>query len=648
MKVWVDDNAPIRIPSDGEKDMQTGQRWILNRSFPFQNRVKIKLWDAEDIIADNDLGEVEIEATLKHRATGSFTGGGILISANYTLWYEVIQSGVDPAVAHQLDRVSLRQMLGRMGRGVLTPDDHAELIGEDAIYQCAEVISLRDTLCFHASQDQGKGDTNSVRTWINRHCNPWGEESVIPLDATPQGQPKFFSAIYDNWVPVKDEQSYCVAGFQLYSRHTNTDWSANHETMDWNWDQVLDPAFTYMLNYCAVSVELNDGTQFPTIEHIFDIGHAPVHVEIHPAHTIVREHTTAAPMGNGGAMVPVNRAIIGMGLSGGFPLGLVGGGGERWDAELDGVPDEIGGDTENCWPTNLKRHPLKFKLFPPVPRPSDTAVLTYQLVLCEYIQVPPDQGKLYDFLELCQYADPAAAGLEGRAKELAFRVWDRDQGLPAGFVPQVAPAALRPKLTRRRNAYFDVEVDLAPASQIPVGYYAIVECGWDDRGEDHQIYQFDVTFEELTVHETEGLVDDEWRLYYGVNGQWAAWWAAVDEGATYDSAELTSGDWLPWLERFGYTPTGTTTFRVWTIDNMPLSIRDCGIEHWGFDFENAFLDRVEITAPGPDHFGAILNHDEVSLEQDDGNVLTFRAKGTAPGEEATVHEWKIKIERSVL
>jgi hypothetical protein len=462
-------------PSKMRKDVNTAERWLLNVSYTFRYRVRIKLMDEDWPDPDDFLGEIEIGPELKHRAKAKFKEDG----ADYTLWYEVI----DPAEAHEIARISLRQMLGRMGRGVLSQHEYQELIARDSIYRCSEVISLRNTIRFHARQDRGKGNTSSVKTWINRHCNTWGEGSVIPVSATPEAYRAWEIALGEpDWVPVKDEKSYCVAGFQHYSRCTDTDNPISHETRDWNWDQILDPAFTYMLNYTAKTKELNSGLQFPYIHnewetgsmpvqwrpfwgeyvtvwgrHIFDVAHMPVTPEMHPAYTIIREHTTAAPLGDGGAMVPANRAIIGMGLSGGFPGNV----GSRWKDEFGGKPGEIRGDTEDCWATNLKRHPLKFNLFPPVPSPSDAAVLRSRIILCEYIQVP-DWGKVDDFLELCQYDDPADGG-----RELAFRVWDRGAELPRGFLPRAAPAALRPKLTLRSNAYFDVEVNVVGAKEVP-------------------------------------------------------------------------------------------------------------------------------------------------------------------------------------
>lgn len=637
------DSCRLEVRVDGgpvdemNHDLNTGERWLLNKSYPFTNEVRIKLYDEDEPDADDFLGEVIIGPTLTHRANGRFT----LDDAKYILWYEIIPTGSSREQFHRPTMISLRQMLGRLGRGVLTQAQQDEIVAGALIYRCSEYISFRDTVAFHAKQDGGQDNTSSVRMWINRHCNPWGEETVIPVSQTPRAFTKIEIGLgASNWLPVTDEKSYCVAGFQHYSRQTETDYPFAHRTMDWNWDLFFDPPFTYMLNYTANAKDLSGGIKFPYVEnegetgslpvqwrpfwgehvilqgrHIHDVGHLSVMPEIHPAHTIVREHTTAAPLGNGGAMVPANRAIIGMGLSGGFPGNV----GSRWQDETGAnPPDGIFFNTD-CWVTNLKQHPLKFQLFPPVPRPSPTAVLRSRIVLSEFIQVA-NWGEVNNFLFLCGNDDPAEGG-----SDLGFRDWSHSAGHPVGFVPVAAPAALQPSFTRRHNAYFDVEVNLDAATQIPVGYYAIVECGWSEPGA-HVLNQFEVTFETVKAVEIEEILWDDWHMYYGVNGQWVAWWTEnfIEEGETY---------------------THNQTFRIWTVDDLPILIRDCGIEWDGFDFGNNFLDRVEITVPGPNYFDGIVNYPGVELISQVGNTLRVKAKGWEMNPEDTKHEWTLRIER---
>ena len=391
LEISVDGQDPTKM----RRRLNNGDKWILEMPLVFQNDVRINLWDEDWPDGDDHLVEVVIGTEFKHRAWGNFT----LDDASYTLWYEVMDVTTNPVKYHRLPNsdhpeISFRQMLGRFGRGVMPKQFHQKLM-TTAIYQCSEVISLRDTFQFHAMQDRGKGSTNSVKTWINRHCNLWGEETVIPIRDTPEGYSKAEIGVdgKSNWKAVESEQSRVVAGFQHYSRRVGSDLFISHETMDWLWDQVVDPAFTYMLDYTAKRKNIMDDRDgdlekviqfihnewetgsFPVQwrpfrgeyvttwgRHVFDVGHAPVYVEMHPAHTLIREHTTAGPLGNGGTWVPVNRAIIDMGFSGGFPKYV----GSRWKDEFGEKPDDIWGDTVHCWATNLKKHPLKFRLFPPV------------------------------------------------------------------------------------------------------------------------------------------------------------------------------------------------------------------------------------------------------------------------------------------
>jgi len=345
---------------------------------------------------------------------------------------------------------------------------------------------------------------------------------------------------------------------------------------------------------------------------------------MHPPHTIVREHTTAASLGVGGTMVPANRAVIGMGISGGFPTQI----GSRWRDEFgEALPESIAMLIGGCWATNLKRHPLHFRIFPPVPRPSASAVLRARVVLCEYIRVP-DDARTVAFLLRCRGDDPASG-----AGGLGFRVWDRGANLPSGFRPVLAPANLRPRLTLRHNAYFDVEVDLSAVSQNPLGYYAVVECGWSEKGQ-HALRRFDVTFQKVKAVRTEEVWDD-WHLYYGVNGQWAAWWTSnfVEEGRSY---------------------TRNTPFRCWTVDDMPLLIRDCGVEWDGTDAWNENMDSLEITARGPGYLDAISGHPGVQVISRTANTLNIRAKAwltvhslTPEYEEIvkTRHEWTMAVKQ---
>ncbi len=463
------------------------------------------------------------------------------------------------------------------------------------------------------------------------------------------------------WVVVKDEKSYCMAGLQRLSRQTNTDYFYNHETMDWNWYQLLDPSFTYLLNYTAKRIDLLDGNVVPSTEnewevgsfpiqwrpfwgeyvinwgrHIYDVAHTPVKVEMHPAHTIIRQKTTAAPIGKNGEFVPVNHAVIGMGLSGGFTSHI----GSRWKDETgSNRPNGIWGDTEKCWVTNLKKHPLKFKMFPPANRPEPDSQLVYRITLCEFIQVN-DWSGVEDFLELCQNDDPAD-GSEG----LAFREWNRERNLPSGYRPEITPTIIQPKFTLKEDRYFEVSIDLSSINKIPVGYYAKIECGWDKRPTNHKIFKFTVMFETLTVHSFVSPTYDytntsvfDWLLYYGANGEWNAWYPnVVRQNGIY---------------------TLNKKVDVLTNENMPLIICDNGIEWGGYDDGNYYLDSMEIFASGPDHFAEILKMPGVTkidwTKDNSKETLIFgiqvwnskekNGKKEKNGDGAE-HEWKISIIR---
>jgi hypothetical protein len=352
--------------------------------------------------------------------------------------------------------------------------------------------------------------------------------------------------------------------------------------------------------------------------HIYDIGHAPVKSEFHPGHSIVREHTTAEPFGDGGTYTPANRAVVGMGLSGGFP----GGADDRWDREFGGILDGVWGDTTDCWATDLRDHPLEFKLFPPVEQPSSDASLSVDVEFAEVITA--SSGDEVDaFLELCQSSDPASGG-EG----LGFRFWDESE-LPGRFEPESAPSSFEPTVTTH-DGYAEVAVDLS-GGEIPLGYYASVTCGWDERAPGRDVYEFDVTFDDLEVEGIDDWYWDDWHLYYGVNGRWSAWYTddTIEEGESYDLG---------------------TTFRVRTIDDLPLLLRDCGVEWDGMDFGNTDLDQVRVGLNGPDHLGELASTDGVQQLSGGSDAGRFRVEATetAGAHESAEHEWLLDVERREL
>ena len=530
---------------------------------------------------------------------------------------------------------------------------------------------------------------------------------MIPIESTPLQtafkETPLASMKAPNWLTVKDEKTYRISGFQHYSYQTKEDSPATHETLDWNWDQIPDPSFLYMLAYGAESFNPKSSNPVPRIHnewetgsmpmqwrpfwgeyvttvgrHVWDTGHQPIKTEMHPVHTILREHTSASPLGKPGQLVPVNRAILGMGFSGGFPHKTR----ERWKMEtgLTDIPDDIDADQTDCWPTDLRRHPFRFKLFPPTAKPSKNAVLKYKVSLCEFIPCPSWE-RVNDFLDLCQNDDPeegdhpiilqpplprlsATTIASGYAffpgmhltnlvnppdpRQYAFQIWDRTQQLPSGFPPEVTPAQFLPQISLKNDQYFDIEVDLQHSKYLVLGYYAIIECGWSETGK-HQIHEYSITFESLRTGKTD---NNDWHLFYGVNGQWGPpFWTNNNDAIEY-----------------GQEIRFDQNFQVRTIDDMPLVIRDCGIEYdddlFGSKLSSPmtgaqYLDRVQITVPGPlpdvsnslDHFQQIKSRyakETTVLNEIPGKMLHFKVRGweiQESDDKEYRHEWTIKIEK---
>jgi hypothetical protein len=65
--------------------MNEGQTWYLNRSFGFENNVELGLWEEDTTSADDLLGTVIMDTSLKTLATASFSPG----DAHYELLYSV-------------------------------------------------------------------------------------------------------------------------------------------------------------------------------------------------------------------------------------------------------------------------------------------------------------------------------------------------------------------------------------------------------------------------------------------------------------------------------------------------------------------------------------------------------------------------------
>lgn len=641
---WTgDDEIRLEIRADGtlvdtlkNENFDDGETWNINKSYNFNNAIELKMYDEDWPDADDHLGTHTINANNSMQdATVSFTKD----EADYELIFDLLvpqEDTTDDAVDPQIGALNLRRFFGRMQEGVMTKTQHDLYVKEARIYKLEnEVISIRDNFKRHNGQDGNKSNTTSIRNWVQSHCNfRSGDTYITDKPPLPAAIGIFFTG--KNWETVTNEKSFEMAGFQDYSRVTYTDNPTSHETRDWNWDMIPDPTFMYLLGegfkgkgsgidkVPMIHNEWETGSfpvqwrpfwgQYVTCwgRHIWDVGHAPLVTEIHPAHTIIREHTTAATIGNSRAVVPVNRAIIGMGLSGGFP-GYANG---RWNDEFSGIPDGVWGDTTDCWATNLKKHPAKFKFYPPVERPSENAVLKHRVVICQHLTVE-DGDELDEFLELTQFDDPADGG-----EEKAFRDW----GDVSGFNVQNTPNNFKPVFTEANGtdglpAYYEVAIDLENMANTPVGYYAIIECGWSEPG-NHTIQKYEVEFKSIKALETDEWWDD-WHLYYGVNGAWRAWWTDdfITEGSTYNK---------------------NAKFTFYTVDDMPIAIRDTGIEWDGADFGNEKLDTVDLVIKGPNHFNNLVNMSDVYGVSQSGNSIDFKVKGKGGD---TSHEWRIKIEK---
>ncbi len=646
---WTgDDEIRLEIRADGtlvdtlkNLDFDEGETWTINKSYTYNNTIQFKLFDEDWPDADDFLGENTISANSSMlNVTVSFGED----DADYELIFDLVVQTNDPPVVDdpQIGSLSIRQFFSRMGRGVMAASQHDIHIQKARLYRIGnEVISLRDTFSRHSSQDGNKSNTSSIRNWVQKHCNYRSSDTYNSNKPNAPGHAEIFFT-GNNWGTVSNELSQQMAGFQHSSRVTYTDNPFTHETRDWNWDLIPDPTFMYMMGegmknkggygtnmVPILHCEWESGSfpvqwrpfwgEYVTFwgRHIWDLGHAPLVTEIHPAHTIVREHTTAGNIGRNGAIVPVNQAFIGMGLSGGF----VGHSNGRWNAEFGGVPDGVWGDTTDCWATNLENHPLRFKFYPPVERPDSDSTLNFRVNLCRHIAVN-NNSQLDDFLEVTQGDDPAFGG-----EDLAFRDFEQAHG----FAPVNTPNAFKPTFTQRlgpdgQPAYFDVEVDLSGMAGIPVGYFAVIECGWSKKG-NHNLQKYEVKFEKVKAIETDEWYDD-WHMYYGANGHWWAWWTDdfIEEGETY---------------------TKNKSVNFWTVDDMPLVIRDTGIEWDGLDYSNEKLDTVGLVLEGSNHFGSLAtvanNDSHVSVVSQTSNSRRVKVKGKGGD---TSHQWTINITRT--
>lgn len=643
----TDTELQIRItPDDGEvmileRSLAPGHRWVLDKRVAFKNSIKLRLKDV-DLGPDDLIGELILRDPLVHKQVAVLEGKtSPLGNDKMYVWYEVLPIDQDRTAFHRPASLSVRSCLRRVGRGVLERSDHSELVASansltanvsPILYRCVESISIKETINRHAEQDRGR-QTASLKQWLLEHCNPWGDESTIPMQSTPQSASNVQVGLgAGNWMPVNNERDGFIAGLLARMDRATSDNPFAHKTWDWNWDVILDPALAYMQTYStqpSSSLVLPSGNLHPFLHcewewgslpvefrpfwgeyvtvrgrHVFDRGHIPVDTEIHPPHTVVREHTTATSFPGSASFVPANKTTISMGMSGGFP-GVVP---DRWRSEIGDVPsslDEI--KLAACYVTDLRKHPVKLKLFPATPRPSFGAVLRAEVATAEII-IKDDWGAVDDFLEMCTH-NAGAGSIPDNVGSLGFQHWGNGH-------PRTAPASARPTLTVH-DGFVEASIDLSDIRGFVAGYFAVVHCGWSERGS-HEIQQIDVTFKELKTHphpiivvplnpHALGLISEQ---LYGVNGDWAAFW-----DRPFQQNDLNA------------------KFRVWIVDDMPLVIRSTG-DPWRKQI-------LSIHAPGPDHFSIIstLPHVRI-LDAPGADTLLLEAQNGTESD-----QWKLELKR---
>jgi hypothetical protein len=470
---------------------------LSDSQFPFEEEVTVKLFTAGAIklgstlrVKASELPDQVPETNGRrglHRGKKRFDEA----RADYSLWFEVAPDNVAPDRFHSdaiPRRLSLARFLGRTGNGVLTQSVFNEVTGIRH-YFARDAPSMRRILELHAEQDGGRSNGQSVRRWIEHHCNPWGQESVIPVEDLPTGPGRAALLSQPNYRPVRSEASVTCAGFVVSTGFPKFDNPATHMSKDRIFDLIPSPQFNYLLAYTAKSRGTATGVGVPRMHcewesgsmpvewrphpgdyvtlhgrHIFDVGHMPMSTEIHPPHTIVIERTEGPILGP-----HVTRAVIGMGLSGGFPgsveAELQGELDERWQREFGGFPEDLSLRNRRCWATNLKLHTLRHALYPPVPPPSSDARLTARLLRWHLIQVRNSQ--LNEFLNACK-----GGGGQTDVVNNSFASW-----FPEGLVDE--PIGIKPRFFDR-GRFIEVEVDLALSEDIPVAFLAEVECAWEE------------------------------------------------------------------------------------------------------------------------------------------------------------------------
>lgn len=473
-----------------------------------------------------------------------------------------------------------RDFFSYSGKGVIENDHYESLKTNYTVYHSAtEIISFRDLVSEHHKQKKFRTIDDkelSLREFQLEYCDFFKGRTLRSKKDIHQIQ------IDKNWKDVRDHRDFTLTGFQHHSYLTNTDNPVTHATLDWNFDIIPEAPYSYMLS--AGYKRLSSGTNAIPYMHneiesgslpiqwrpffgekvtikgryVWDVGHVPRHTEIHPPHAIIRSYTTATNLGKKGAIVPTNRVIIGMGLSGGFPGNTK----QRWVEEFGQIPSDISLKNERCYPTNVKKHVLKYRVYPPndYDKGSGTPKLKIAIEKWESLKAKSTK-ELNKFLDLCREDDPFK-GIGG----LGFRDWEQ---LPSNFDnAKSTNKEEQPKIIKGFDldgdeAYYDVIIDLSKVKETILGYYAVINCGWDVGSQN--VYNYSVLFKEITYvkeHHSIGGDANDWCIFYGVNGQLKSWYTSnhVEEGKTYAINQ---------------------TFDVWIVQGQSIVLTDNGIDYDG-------------------------------------------------------------------
>ncbi|MUT68751.1 hypothetical protein [Paenibacillus sp. NEAU-GSW1] len=88
---WGADECRLEIFVDGalqpylRKSLDNGQSWSLNRSFKFNNKVEVKLWDEDSPDPNDHLGSVQIGTNLVNNAIGTYKNYGSSYELNFSV-----------------------------------------------------------------------------------------------------------------------------------------------------------------------------------------------------------------------------------------------------------------------------------------------------------------------------------------------------------------------------------------------------------------------------------------------------------------------------------------------------------------------------------------------------------------------------------